>query len=265
MEFDFQDVKQFAESCFDSANIAATVIQFSLNEEHARYAKGARVEEPYSISSEPQFAELENYFGMAAHSVILSVDLRQSSKRAVEIGAKNTYLTMHTYLPTMAELVAMATGKIVGLRGDGLFAAFGLAVKGNAQQTQTELATSVKNATNCGKGMLETIDDIINPLLARKGIRGDLSIGVGIAVGEVVVTRIGIRDANEITVYGPPVNQACKLCSKVSGVALTKTAEQCYPTSKGGRMRFSPFEGGFRVNFPSDYAILRRTVPKKTK
>ncbi len=264
---DFNEIEGFANECFDIANGAAATIQFSLNASRARYSKSAGEgrQEPYLIGNQPQFAELDTAFGMAAYSVILSVDLRRSSKRAVEVGAKHTYLTMHTYLPVMAELVTRASGKIVGLRGDGLFAAFGLTkLVGTGKEVTIEVAhAAMKNATRCGKGMLEATADIINPLLNRNGIRGDLAIGVGISVGEVVVTRIGLGDANEVTVYGPAVNQACKLCSKTTGVALTGSAWDTYPTSSGGKMKFDSIEGGgVRAVFPPGFVMLPREKPR---
>jgi len=81
---------------------------------------------------------------------------------------------------------------------------------------------------------------------------------VGVAVGEIVVTRIGLTNANEVTAYGPPVNQACKLSGKIIGIRLTKGAHDVYPTAKGGRVKFEHYDGGYFVNFPSDMFMLER-------
>lgn len=256
---EFSEIEQFAADCLETAQGAARTIQFSVNA-RAKYARqsGELMESPDLIGNEPEFALLDTAFGMAAWSVILSVDLRDSSRRAIEIGARDTYLTMHTYLPTMAELVSKADGKIVGLRGDGLFAAFGLTKKANADADVTpEVAESAaQNSTRCAKAMLEATKDIINPLLKQNHINDGLEIGVGISVGEVVVTRIGLRDATEVTVYGPPVNQACKLCSKVTGIAMTVGVRRIYPSSAGGRVTFAEYGGGYMPNFPSDLRML---------
>ncbi len=264
---DFAEIEAFAAGVFNRAAFASQSIEFSQTELKANYGRrsGNLTEGALLIGNEPQFAILDNTFGMAAWSVILSVDLRRSSKRAVEIGAEHTYLTMHTYLTTMAELVKRANGKIVGLRGDGLFAAFGLTkLIGTGSEVTNHVAhTAIKCATRCGKAMLEATDGIINPLLARNEIRGDLAIGVGISVGNVVVTRIGLGDANEVTVYGPPVNQACKYCNKTNEIALTVGAWDIYPSAENGRIRFKSFEGGFTPLFPADYVMLKKNQEKR--
>jgi len=231
----YNEIEHFAKAQYTEAKVAASTIQFSAR---ARYSKNERAGELQAsmIGYEPEFAVLDTCYGMGAWASILSVDLRKSSERAVQVGAKDTYLTMHTYLPTMAELVAKAGGKIVGLRGDGLFAAFGLTkLTGKSSEVGEAGSLAVQSATNCGKAMLEATDEIINGILVADGIEGGLAVGVGVAVGEIVVTRIGLTNANEVTAYGPPVNQACKLSGKIIGIRLTKGAHDVYPTAKGGR------------------------------
>jgi class 3 adenylate cyclase len=257
---DFDEIWEFAEANLAEAGVAATTIQFS-TEKYAKHLQEDRgsIRASY-VGSEPEYAKLTTNYGMSAWAVVLSVDMRGSSPRAIKVGAKDTYLTMHTYLPTMGELVARADGLIVGLRGDGLFAAFGLTKTGKNEKLVTpEVAeAAVKAATRCGKAMQEAVAEIINPLLNDHDMHGDVSIGVAIDVGDVVVTRIGLRDANEVTAYGPPVNEACKLTSKTNDILLTSDAHRMYPTTKGGRMRFFQSSNGYRPQFPSDMVMLER-------
>jgi class 3 adenylate cyclase len=105
--------------------------------------------------------------------------------------------------------------------------------------------------------MLEAIEDFINPLLSAEG-KGKIEIGVGISTGNTVVTPIGLRNANEVTAYGPPVNQACKMCSKTTGILLTKGAKDSYPTAKGGRMGFRQNGDGFLMQYLSDIEVRER-------
>lgn len=266
----FEDIATFARDRFYAAFDAASEIRFSLNDEPARYAKtGSSVFESASISSEPCYAELDTSYGMGAWSVILSVDLRGSSNRAVRVKEKATYLTMHTYLPTMAELVRRANGKIVGLRGDGLFAAFGLTklVATGREVSPTVAGVAAKNAARCGKAMHEAVADILNPLLEQNDIEGGLKIGVAIAVGDIVVTRIGLDDATEITAYGPPVNQACKLCSKNKNtqILMTRGCRAIFPSGKSGRVRLLSLDGAYVVRYPTNMVMLQRPKPKLMK
>lgn len=153
----------------------------------------------------PRFAAMPHTYGYSGWAAVLSVDLRGSSRRAVRIGPRDTFITMQTYLPTMAYVVGRTGGTVVGLRGDGLFAAFGL-TEGPKRPPRSHRADAARDAVNCGAAMLETIDEYIDPGLERYDIEGDLRIGVGIAVGSVVVTRIGWEDAQEVTTYSPGQN-----------------------------------------------------------
>jgi class 3 adenylate cyclase len=259
---DFDDIWNFAEANLEEAGVAATTIQFSVEKYSSKHLQegGIGSIRAGAVGSEPEYAKLTTNFGMSAWAVVLSVDMRGSSSRAIRVGAKDTYLTMHTYLPTMAELVGRADGLIVGLRGDGLFASFGLTKTGkNEKPVTSEVAESaVSSATRCGKAMQEAISDIINPLLDGHDIDGDLEIGVGIDVGDIVVTRIGLRDANEVTAYGAPVNTACKMAEKTNDILMTNAAHDMYPTTKGGRMSFFRSSNGYRPLFPADMVMLER-------
>jgi class 3 adenylate cyclase len=263
----FDEIDKFARKCFHEANDGAKVIRFSLTE-NEHYSKGGRdikAAAPYSIGNTPRFVELDNFRGVGGWAVVLSVDLRGSSKRATEIGAEDTYLTMHTYLPTMAELVSKANGKIGSLRGDGLFAVFGFTEYTDDQKTLPEGIgkVAIQNATRCGKAMIETTVDILNPIMEENDILGELRIGVGICVGDVVVTQIGIGDAIERTLYGTPVNNACKASTATNEMILTNQAEALFPSSKGGQVKFKPINlggslGGQIIKYPPGYIVLER-------
>lgn len=262
---DFEEMREFAEQNFDRAKIGSVGVPFAQlenrGEVHEQYQKSAKSIRASLVGSEPEYAKLDTAYGMAAWAVIASVDMRSSSQRAVRIGAEHTYLTMHTYLPTMAELVCRSKGLIVGLRGDGLFASFGLTkLTGTGREVTPEVANAaITAATQCGKAMLEAVEEIIGPLLQKNDIDGRLQIGVGIDVGNIVVTRIGLRDAAEVTAYGPPVNKACKLCSKTTDILLTPGAESIYPTTKGGKMGFRQTGDGFIPIFPPGTVMLERS------
>lgn len=258
----FDEIEEFAKDCMNTAKAAATSIQFSRNEKYAKslLAESGSIRMSL-IGDDPDFAELNTGYGMSAWAIILSVDMRGSSNRAIKIGAKGTYLTMHTYLPTMAELVARSDGKIVGLRGDGLFAAFGTTkLIGTGREVTPEAsAKAIRSAVDCAHAMHDAVDEIINPLLASEDIDRNVQIGIGIDVGDTVVTRIGLRNANEVTAYGPPVNNACKLTSKTYETIMSPSAKAIYPKSKGGRMGFRQTGDGFVVSYPPDWVTLERS------
>jgi class 3 adenylate cyclase len=72
------------------------------------------------------FARLQ--FGQAIEvwTTILYVDMRGSTMRAIDLGPRKTYLTMHALLPALTHVATQRNGFVVGFRGDGLFAAYGI-------------------------------------------------------------------------------------------------------------------------------------------
>ena len=252
----FQDIFDLVQQSVDQATEAADTIKLG---ECKHYARG-KVELSL-LADVPRYSRLPQFYGVKAWAAILSVDLRKSSQRALRIGARNTYITMHALLPTMTVLVEKAEGLIVGLRGDGLIASFGLTeLVGTGKELTGEAAgKAVQDAVCCGKAMLEAVDQIINPALEKKRVEGGLQIGVGVDVGEMVVTRIGWGRADDVTAYGHCVNNACKM-KPSRDVLVTHTARRMFPTSGNGRVRFSQSGTDYRVIFPDDMRMLSRAA-----
>jgi class 3 adenylate cyclase len=102
--------------------------------------------------------------------------------------------------------------------------------------------------------MLEAVADVVNPLLARFELPAGVRIGVGVDQGEIVITRIGLDDAHEVTAYGDAVNTASKLCDQADGsVVISPACLGSYPSGPGGMTRLKPTYGsppGHAVVFP---------------
>lgn len=265
MQVSFEEIDSFARQCLSRAKVSTEAIIFESEHYQKNAREMGRAEASYHIGNTPRFIDLETSRGVGGWSVVLSVDLRGSSKRAVQIGPEDTYLTMHTYLPTMAELVSKADGRVGSLRGDGLFAVFGFTeyARDRESVSQEVAENAIRGATRCGKAMIETAVEIISPLLEENDILGKLWVGIGICVGDVVVTQIGIGDATERTLYGAPVNNACKASCGTNEIIVTQEAKKIFPISKGGRITFTPRNlggslGGHIVVHPRDYTVLNR-------
>ncbi|REK33480.1 MAG: adenylate/guanylate cyclase domain-containing protein [Planctomycetota bacterium] len=205
------------------------------------------------------FRELPLGFGRKLFACIIFVDLRDSSKRAFTVGERETYLTMHALLHGLSFVVKQFGGIIVGFRGDGLFAAFGMNERGETVPPN-ELGSAVRDAVRCGKAMIEAVDHAVEPELAEFGVTGNLRIGVGIDANNLVVTNIGLFTANEITAYGNPVNKSAKLADVTYGkVMITNGAWKLVPKSKDGRWSAKAYlheKDALHVHFPSDYSVL---------
>lgn len=251
-----QDVRDFVRNRLDVAN---RVAESAGLERRTLTASVEMYNKSFSLNEHIQIPEMPLGFGTKAWAAILFVDLRNSSKRAEKYGERDTYLTMHAYLPTMAHLVSQASGIVVGYRGDGLFAAFGLSLEGTNSIALNE-GHEVRNAVDCAKSMIEAVDEAVEPELRSYDVPGDLQVGCGIDASKVVLTRIGLHENSESTAYGNAVNKASKLSGGSGEVVVSAGARNLYPKGKGGRIGFARHWKleGLRVEFPSGYQVLQR-------
>src|SRR2546421_305808 len=114
-----EDVREFIAAVYDNAEEAAAgIFQFSEG-----VVKNARTKA--MLASYPTYSSLQLGGGKEVWCAILYTDLRNSSNRAVEIGPRGTYLSMHCLLGGLAYLVQKARGCVSNFRGDGLFGLFG--------------------------------------------------------------------------------------------------------------------------------------------
>lgn len=223
----------------------------------------AAVREAQTISDDPDFCVLERYDAMRAWAAFVSFDLRKSSKRATRIGPRDTYITMHTYMPTMLEVIKGMGGTVVGLRGDGAIAMLGVVKlddpKRRVQTDEGERAAGL--GCECGQGLVECVVDVINPVLAKGGVEAGLAVGVGVDVGEFVATRIGIERAYDLTAYGDCVNKACHRSDHGHNrVVVTNDVRVMFPEGKGGKTTFPDVPNqtdAYFLKYPDYYRAIR--------
>ena len=127
---------------------------------------------------------------------------------------------------------------MVGFRGDGLFAIFGLTPEGINARDMDQRAI-VSTVCRCGQWMIEAVAQVVNPALEARGCRGDLRIGIGIDSGAVIITKIGFMFADEVTAYGDAVNEAAKI-GEISDndVCVSEAVDELFPTAEDGKVQF---------------------------
>jgi class 3 adenylate cyclase len=253
------DLLAFAQKCLKKAENAAKATRLSTFNESVKVTKsyGARL-----LADEPRYSEVETFRGIRAWGALLAFDLRKSSARALELGARDTYLTMHTYLPTMLSIIDSAGGIVVGLRGDGAIACFGLIDQsvGEPKVSSAQATQAVRQACQCGDAIVKAIDAVVNKVLMDANVRGGLQVGVGIDVGNIVATNIGIGSASELTAYGNCVNKCCERSCGNNAVILTLEAKRMFPKSKGGKTEFRRYKDlpdAFILRYPPTVKTLR--------
>ena len=262
------DLIGFVDECADDAVEAAEdagLAKFaeSLVENSARplrYAKSFNL----SLVHHDEYQDKGLYFCEKSWATILSVDIRGSTKRAMEIGAQDTFITMHVFMRAMIRLVAKAKGLVVGLRGDGLLAAFGRKVfddEDDLKVTEKESDKALLAATSCGDAMVRAVKKVINPTLVKRDVPGDVRIGVGIECGRMIITKIGLLDAYDVTAYGHCVNRAAKISSEkgnIDKVVMGRDANNIFPSGEGGRIKVRRFGTDMHlVEYPADSNTLK--------
>jgi hypothetical protein len=263
-----EELFAIAQDAFQQASEAADRIRLRRFTESLKYARtksarlGARL-----LAHEPAVEELEDFWGMKAWGSLLSFDMRDSSKLAVDTSPREMYVIMHTYLSTMLKVVENAKGIVVGLRGDGAIVTFGLVEigEGKPDVTPEQAEQAVSRACDCGDALVQAMKKVVNPVLNRGGIqirlpgRNTLQIGVGIDVGDIVATKIGLGEAHDFTAYGTAVNHCCKRSFGSNEVVLTKRAKDMFPKKKDGRTKFSKHptkEDSYILHYPDTYRTV---------
>ncbi len=241
-----EEVNEFVSSSLTIAYKAAH--DLILNESRVKAARAVM------MANQPRFMRLKQAHGTAGWGAVLAVDLRESSKRARRIGTRDTYATMQTFIATMGFLVEKAGGSIIGLRGDGIFAAFGFRENPDLPDEE-DMKAAVYDAASCGRAMLQAVDEHINLWLTEFNIEAGLRIGVVIDVDELVITRIGFKDAEEVTAYADAVNDAWKVRAPHC-VVLTPRADMLYPRHEQGRVTTKAFGDNLQLVFPADLAPM---------
>jgi class 3 adenylate cyclase len=149
---------------------------------------------------------------------ILAADMRGSSALAEANTADDMFVLIQCFIPLLAFIVRELGGEVVGLRGDGLIAAFGV--------TEKVWRPCINVAYEAGMIMVEATRDELNPFLLAKKIPMPQGIGVGVDCGKVTITKIGLGDAIEVTAYGTSVNQAAKKSNLVNQLWLSSPANK---------------------------------------
>ena len=176
---------------------------------------------------------------------VLFVDMRNSTKRAQEVGPEKTFLTMHIYLTALLETVKYYNGKVIDIMGDGLMVFWG----GREAREENNMVKTeaVRNAGKCGLAMLKVRTVVINKIIASEKLGKEIDIGVGLTFDSVVVTKIGIADSYDVKAFGDCINVASKYARSYNRMKVSKKVKNLWPSSKNGKLKFVTDEGGYFV------------------
>lgn len=176
---------------------------------------------------------------------VLFVDMRNSTKRAQDVGAEKTFLTMHIYLTALLEVVKYYHGKVIDIMGDGLMVFWG--GKEAREEDNMVKIEAVRNAGRCGLAMLKVRTKVINKIIVDENLGNEIDFGVGLTFDNVVVTKIGIPGSYDVKAFGDCINVASKYAHSYNRMKVSKRVRHIWPSSPNGKIKFISDDGGYYV------------------
>ncbi len=167
----------------------------ALKDEYARLAKYLPREVVEVVMRDPQRRQLD---GQRLPATIVFVDIRNFTALAERIPPEETVALLNEFFAVMVEKLFDYEGTLDKFLGDGFMAVFGAPIRVDDSATRAVLAA---------------IDMVLACQATASFLPGGagLTIGVGVASGEVISGTIGSPDRLEFTCIGPAVNLASRL------------------------------------------------------
>jgi adenylate cyclase len=136
---------------------------------------------------------------------VLLADIRGFTSFSEQRAPEEAVEVLNKYLSLQADLVKRFGGDVDKFTGDGLLAHF----------TRDDMAL---DAIRCGLEVHRSVAGV-------PAGSADLSVGIGIATGDVIVGSIGSSDRLDYTAIGPAVNLAARLCASAEPGQILMDAE----------------------------------------
>ena len=141
--------------------------------------------------------------GRKLKAAILYNDLKGFTQLVAGLPKRKTLAILHSFVSEMTRIASQYTGEVVDCAGDRIMAVFWRPHNNNDRQP-------IYDAVCCGFWMQTVMDRAFKDVLTKRGLP-IVSCGIGIDYGEVIVTRVGIRNRNKLVLLGNAANFAAKL------------------------------------------------------
>jgi len=135
-------------------------------------------------------------------AAILFFDLEKFTDTASHLPNEAVLYILNTIIPTMMQIVKYWNGEIEKNTGDGLMAIFGTETRNNflIARDAIEAAMAMQYVMLADISSKFTAENLPN-----------LNFRIGLDMAEVLVSRIGVKNTNFLTVVGDAANRASKL------------------------------------------------------
>ena len=145
--------------------------------------KSLKGEMEFNISTEDTQNVLAKAAGSKATFVILYIDLVGSTKLSMTLPVDKLAAIVRAFTHEMSLVVSAYGGHVLKYLGDAILAFFVVTDKSN-------MYIPCINAVHCARSMIRAVKEGFNPVLNQEGYN-ELSVRVGMDVGEVVVVQYG--------------------------------------------------------------------------
>lgn len=146
--------------------------------------------------------------GRKLNAAILYCDIRGFSSAVFNNPNRKMLLVLDAFVSEMARVTSSFNGVLVDCAGDRIMSVFSRPHNDNS-------AKPIQEAMICAFWMQTIIRKVLNTHLTEKRLP-NISCGVGLDYGPVIVGRVGIRNRNKPVVLGNPANFAAKLEDKAA-------------------------------------------------
>lgn len=154
-----------------------------INSAQLKMWKSLKGEMEFDISTEETQDALAKLSGSKATLVILYIDIVASTKLSMTLPVDKLAAIVRAFTHEMSLVVSAYGGYVLKYLGDAILAFFVVGDK-------SDLYIPCSNAVNCARSMIRAVKEGFNPLLNQEDYP-ELSVRVGIDVGEVVVVQYG--------------------------------------------------------------------------
>jgi adenylate cyclase len=182
-----------------ASQVAALARQLEFRNAFMRQALGRHVSEDLlvELSERPDAAALG---GERKNVVALVADIRQTRSWMRERAPDEVFAILNNVFGPLSDVVSRYGGGVDAIAGDSLVALFGLPVQHE---------NDAERAVACGVAMLLELEGINTR--NRRAELPEISIGVGVACGEVVVGGIGRGEGLRLAALGDPTLHAARI------------------------------------------------------
>jgi len=141
--------------------------------------------------------------GRKLKAAILYNDIKGFTQLVAGAPKRKTLAILHAFVSEMTRVAIQFDGEVVDCAGDRIMAVFWRPHNSNDLQP-------IYDAICCGFWMQTVMQRAFQEVLRTRGLPV-VSCGIGIDYGEVIVTRVGIRNRNKLVLLGNVANYAAKL------------------------------------------------------